>query len=144
MLSHVSLHPYCVRALLLSLLLSLQLLCGCSANDEPVSEQPATPVAASEAVVLVTDTIEWRVRLFDKYLLYDEAVAVALPAPWQLPTREDADVLRQLDYPCAERFVTSDGYTFGMPSATVSKAGKKTKYSVLGLWKRKTVFVVTF
>ena len=94
--------------------------------------------------MLVTDTTEWRVRLFGEHLLYDEAVEVALPAPWQLPTREDADVLRQLDYPCAERFVTSDGHTFGMPSATVSKAGKKTKYSVLGLWKRRTVFVVTF
>ena len=135
MLSPVSLHPYCVRALSLSLslLLSLPLLCGCSGKDEPFSEQPATPVAASDAVVLVTDTTEWRVRLFGEHLLYDEAVAVDIQSPWQLPTREDADVLRQLDYPCAERFVTSDGYTFGMPSATVSKAGKKTKYSVLGL-----------
>lgn len=129
---------------MLSLLLSPQLLCGCSEKEEPVSEQPSVLVAASDAVVLVTDTTEWRVRLFGEHLLYDEAVEVALQAPWQLPTREDADVLRQLDYPCAERFVTSDGYTFGMPSATVSKAGKKTKYSVLGLWKRTTVFVVTF
>ena len=94
--------------------------------------------------MLVTDTTEWRVRLFGEHLLYDEAVEVAFPAPWQLPTREDADILRQLDYPCVERFVTSDGYTFGMQSATVSKAGKKTKYSVLGLWKRRTVFAVTF
>jgi hypothetical protein len=40
--------------------------------------------------------------------------------------------------------VTSDGYTFGMPSASVSKAGSKTKYSVLGLYRRKTKVEVHF
>ena len=49
-----------------------------------------------------------------------------------------------LTYPHDERFVTSDGYTFGMPSSSVSKAGSKTKYSVLGLYRRKTKVEVHF
>ena len=59
-----------------------------------------------------------------------------------LPTREDAAILKTCTYPHNERFITSDGYTFGMPSASVSKAGKKTKYSVLGLYKRTTVITM--
>ena len=98
----------------------------------------------SGTVVLVTDTSEWRVCLVATGLLYEDAVQVTMPAPWQIPTREDAAVLRTLTYPHNERFVTSDGYTFGMPSASVSKAGAKTKYSVLGLHKRPTVIVVEF
>ena len=67
-----------------------------------------------------------------------------MPGPWQFPTREDAQTLKTLTYQNDERFVTSDGYTFGMPSASVSKAGSKTRYSVLGLWKRKTTIDVPF
>lgn len=93
-------------------------------------------------LVYETDSTEWRVKIFKEHLLYSEAVAVKLPAPWVLPTREDAAVLRLLEYPHEERFVTSDGYTFGMPSASVSKAGAKTKYSVLGLHKRRTTIII--
>ena len=93
-------------------------------------------------VVYETDSTEWRVRLFAEHLIYSKAVEVNLPSPWLLPTREDAQILRTLTYPHDERFITSDGYTFGMPSASVSKAGKKTNYSVLGLWKRKTVITI--
>lgn len=95
-------------------------------------------------VVYETDSTEWHVRLVATGKLYADAVQVAMPAPWQLPTREDAQVLKTLTYPSDERFVTSDGYTFGMPSASVTKAGQKTKYSVLGLWIRKTTIDVTF
>ena len=95
-------------------------------------------------VVYETDSTEWHVRLVATGKLYADAVQVSMPDPWQFPTREDAAVLRLLDYPHDERFVTSDGYTFGMPSASVSKAGSKTRYSVLGLWKRKTTIEVTF
>ena len=60
--------------------------------------------------------------------------------------KEEAQILRKLEYPTpsGERFVTSDGYTFGMPSASVSKAGQKTQYSVLGLHRRKTTIDVPF
>ena len=97
-------------------------------------------------IVLQTDSDEWQVQLFKEHLLYSEAVETNLPAPWRLPDREEAKVLKDLSYPTqsGERFVTSDGYTFGMPSASVTKAGAKTKYSVLGLHIRKTVISVEF
>ena len=113
-------------------------------TEEPAnpSEQSITDDGSPGVLVYETDSTEWRVKIFKEHLLYSEAVAVKLPAPWVLPTREDAAVLRLLEYPHEERFVTSDGYTFGMPSASVSKAGAKTKYSVLGLHKRRTTIIL--
>ena len=124
-----------------ALLFILGLFTSCQ-SDEPTS--PSEPIGSDEAVVLTTDSTEWRVRLFAEHLIYSKAVEVNLPSPWLLPTREDAAILKTFTYPHDERFITSDGYTFGMPSASVSKAGQKTNYSVLGLWKRKTVIVVEF
>ena len=127
-------------AILCALLLIVGLFTSCR-NDEPIS--PSEP-AINEAIVCETDSDEWHVCLLAKGLLYSEAVQVEMPEPWRLPTREDAQTLKTLTYPNDERFVTSDGYTFGMPSASVSKAGSKTRYSVLGLWKRKTTIEVSF
>ena len=124
-----------------ALLLIVGLFTSCQ-SEEPTS--PSEPTGTGEAIVFVTDTSEWHVRLFAEHLIYSKAVEVNLPSPWLLPTREDAQILRTLTYPHNERFITSDGYTFGMPSASVSKAGQKTQYSVLGLWKRKTVIVIDF
>ena len=116
---------------------------SCSKPDEPQDPTEDERVAdGSETIVLVTDTTEWRVKIFKEHILYSEVASITLPAPWVLPTREDAAVLRLLEYPHEERFVTSDGYTFGMPSASVSKAGQKTKYSVLGLHKRRTTIII--
>lgn len=144
-LSRISFAP-AIRPLSLSLLPFILLgtisLLSCSKKNEPEQPGSATATDGSGTVVLVTDTSEWRVCLVATGLLYADAVQVTMPAPWQFPTREDAAVLRTLSYPHGERFVTSDGYTFGMPSASVSKAGAKTKYSVLGLHKRRTVIVV--
>ena len=95
-------------------------------------------------MVYLTDSTEWRVKVFKEHLLYSEAVAVKLPAPWHIPSRQEAGVLKTCTFPHSERFITSDGYTFGMPSSSVSKAGTKTQYSVLGLYVRRTVIVVTF
>lgn len=100
--------------------------------------------AQEDVVVLETDSTEWHVRVFAEHLLYSKAVEVNLPSPWLLPTREDASILKNCAYPHDERFVTSDGYTFGMPSASVSKAGQKTQYSVLGLYIRRTVINISF
>ena len=113
-------------------------------TEEPAnpSEQSITDDGSPGVLVYETDSTEWRVKIFKEHLLYSEAVAVKLPAPWVLPTREDAAVLRLLEYPHEERFVTCDGYTFGMPSASVSKAGAKTKYSVLGLHKSRTTIII--
>ena len=95
-------------------------------------------------VVYETDTTEWSVCVVATGLLYAEAVAVPMPAPYRLPTKEDAQILKTLTYPSRERFVTSDGFSFAMPSASVTKAGAKTKYSVLGIHIRKTIIDVPF
>ena len=125
--------------LLLSLFLCMS---ACSGKTEDVQDPSDHFADANEMVVYETDSTEWRVRLFAEHLIYSKAVEVQLPSPWLLPTREDAAILKTCTYPHDERFITSDGYTFGMPSASVSKAGQKTKYSVLGLWKRKTVITM--
>ena len=127
--------------LLLSLFLCMS---ACSGRTEVVQDPSDHFADANEMVVYETDSTEWRVQLFAQHLLYSKAVEVQLPSPWLIPTREDAVILKTCTYPHDERFITSDGYTFGMPSASVSKAGQKTKYSVLGLWKRKTVIVIDF
>ena len=127
-------------AILCALLLILGLFTSC--QDEPT---PSVPIDEHEvAIVYETDSTEWRVLLIAQHLLYANAVQVEVPAPYALPTREDATILKTCNYPHDERFVTSDGYTFGMPSTSVSKAGHKTKYSVLGLWKRPTTISVQF
>ena len=146
-MSSRSTRTYFVRVLILSLSISV-LLSGCKKShseepDPPVDEQV---VDANKTIVLQTDSDEWAVSLIKEHLLYSEAIAVTLPAPWRLPNRTEATVLRTLEYPSpsGERFVTSDGYTFGMPSASVSKAGQKTQYSVLGLHRRRTTIDVPF
>ena len=128
-----------------ALLLSLSLcLSACSGRTDEPHDDHVADYGNMAAVVLETDSDEWRGQIFKEHLLYSEAVAVSLPSPWVLPTREDAAILKTLDFAHSERFITSDGYTFGMPSASVSKAGQKTKYSVLGLYRRRTVIVISF
>ena len=124
------------------ILLALLLFISCL-KDEP-SVHSDHSVGADGVVVYDTDSTEWRVCVVATGLLYAEAVAVPIPAPYRLPTKDDAQILKTLTYPSSERFVTSDFYTFGMPSASVTKAGAKTKYSVLGLYIRKTTIDVPF
>ena len=139
------------------LLSSSVLLQGCSKEDEPEPEElkeeqyVVTPEEVEETkdsrvIVLSTDSDDWVVQLFKEHLLYSEAVKTNLPAPWTIPTREEAKVLKKLTYSTesGERFITCDGYTFGMPSSNVSKAGATMEYSVLGLWRRKTIYDVPF
>lgn len=117
---------------------SLSLL-ACSGNSNlPDDEHIGDATELPSEVVCVTDSDEWRIAIIAESLYYDEAVSEPIPNPYRLPTKDEAKVLRTLEYSHRERFVTSDGYTFGMPSASVSKAGSKTKYSVLGLWRRPT------
>ena len=117
---------------------------ACRGKTEEPQAPSDTDAVGSEIIIYQTDTTEWRVKIFKEHLLYSEAFAVELPSPWLLPTREDAQILKTCSYPHDERFITSDGYTFGMPSSSVSKAGTKTKYSVLGLYIRKTTIYVPF
>jgi len=113
-------------------------------RNEPTAPSDYRFADTNETIVYETDSTEWHVCLIATGKLYAEAVQVSVPAPYRLPTREEAQILKTLTYPHDERFVTSDGYTFGMPSASVTKAGSKTKYSVLGLWVRPTTIDVPF
>ena len=150
MFRKLSSQTYCALPVILCLLLSISvltmLLSGCSKKKNEPEQPESGQQSFKEAIVLQTDSTEWHVQIFKEHLLYSEAVAVKLPAPWRLPDREEAKVLKDLSYTSqsGERFVTSDGYTFGMPSPSVTKAGAKTKYSVLGLWRRKTIIDVPF
>ena len=131
--------------LLFILALTTAALTGCkhSKKDEPTSSSDH-PVSANEMIIYATDSTEWHVRTIATGKLYADAVQISMPAPYRLPTKDEAQILKTLTYPSSERFVTSDSYTFGMPSASVTKAGTKTKYSVLGLWVRPTTIDVPF
>ena len=127
-----------------ALLLTLSLFISGCRSDEPTAPSDDHIVGGNEMVVYETDSTEWHVCLVATGKLYADAVQVSMPAPYRLPTKDEAQILKTLTYPSDERFVTSDGYTFGMPSASVTKAGAKTKYSVLGLYIRRTTIDVPF
>ena len=142
-------HIYC--ALLLILSLSLSALPSCSHKDENAPEEKIELIAdsvsaATEQIVFETDSDEWHVRLFKEGVPYSELKQYALPSPWRLPTQDEAKILRKQTYstPAGERFFTDNGYTFQMPSASVTVAGSKKKYSIVGLWRRRTVIIVEF
>lgn len=127
-----------------ALLLILSLFTsGCRHKDEPKNHSDHS-ADANKMVVYETDSTEWHVCVVATGKLYADAVAVSMLAPYRLPTKDDAQILKTLTYASDERFITCDGYTFGMPSKSVTKAGAKTKYSVLGLWKRKITIDVPF
>lgn len=127
-----------------ALLLTLSLFISGCRIDEPTAPSDDHIVGGNEMVVYETDSTEWHVCLVATGKLYADAVQVSMPAPYRLPTKDEAQILKTLTYPSDERFVTSDGYTFGMPSSSVTKAGSKTKYSVLGLWIRQSAIIIKF
>ena len=126
-----------------ALLLTLSLFISGCRSDEPTFPYDHS-VGTNEMMVYETDSTEWHVCLIATGKTYAQAVQVSIPAPYRLPTKDEAQILKTLTYPSSERFVTSDGYTFGMPSASVTKAGAKTRYSVLGLYIRPTTIDVPF
>ena len=130
-----------MRSLFISAVIMIATTSCDHSNQPEIKDQELT-----STIVYTTDSSEWSVCLFKEHLLYSEAVKTNLPTPWVLPTKDEASLLRTLHFasPSQERFITSDGYTFAMPSASVSKAGAKTKYSVLGLHIRKTTIDVEF
>jgi hypothetical protein len=126
-----------------ALLLILLLSTSCQSEEPTVLSDDHPAEIGTGTAVLQTDSDEWRVYVFATDVLYGSSYSV--DSPYHIPYKEEAQVLRQLSYGTGEqRYVTCDGYTFGMPSASVSKAGSKTKYSVLGLWKRKNIIDVGF
>lgn len=121
-------------------------LVGCTSRNVPSMEPPIDTIPTEPlagTVVYLTDTTEWVVYVFEKGVLVTDDYGV--PEPYHIPTHDEAQVLRHVTYgPSGQRYLTDDGYTFGMPSASVTKAGTKTKYSVLGLYIRPSVIVVPF
>ena len=120
-------------------------LVGCTARNVP-SVEPRDTIHMEQptgTVVYLTDTTEWMAYVFETGVLVTDDYGV--PEPYHIPTHDEAQVLRHVTYgPSGQRYLTDDGYTFGMPSASVTKAGTKTKYSVLGLHIRPSVIVVPF
>jgi hypothetical protein len=114
---------------------------GCHRNEPNAHSDHFADISK---MVYETDSTEWHVCLIATGKTYAEAVQVSMPAPYRLPTKDEAQVLKTLTYPSSERFVTSDNYTFAMPSSSVTKAGTKTRYSVLGLYIRQTTIDVPF
>lgn len=118
-------------------------LVACSPQNVPEHTEQTPIDASSGTIVFETDSDEWRVYVFARGVLYGSSYSV--DSPYHIPTRDEAYVLKTLTFGSNEqRYVTCDGYTFGMPSASVTKAGTKTKYSVLGLWRRQTTYFVPF
>lgn len=124
-------------------LILIATLAACKPQNVPEQTDP-TPITASDGtVVFETDSDEWHVYVFARGVLYGSGYSV--DSPYHIPTRDEAYVLKKLTFGSNEqRYVTCDGYTFGMPSASVTKAGTKTKYSVLWLWRRQTTYFVPF
>ena len=119
------------------------LLTACTASiHEP--EQPLTePYGYTGTAVWCTDSTEWLVCVFHTGVLVSDEYSV--PEPYHIPTHEEAQTLKSISYgPEGQRYLTDDGYTFGMPSASVTKAGTKKTYSVLGLEIRRTVIRICF
>lgn len=144
-MSHRCNHITCfVPALLLSLSLFTCSLLGCRHSDEVEKpEMKEDETMANGTVVLQTDSDEWIVHVFMTDVFYGSGYSV--DSPYHIPYKSEAQVLHTIEFGSSkQRFVTCDGFTFGMPSASVSKAGTKTKYSVLGLWRHRNVIYIEF
>lgn len=124
----------------------IALLAGCSSvePDKPPTTEQQDTIPPQGTVVYRTDSTLWTVYIFQTGVLYGSGYSV--DSPYHIPTKAEATVLHTISYVPGngERFVTCDGYTFGMPSASVTKAGQKTKYSVLGLYIKPAYILVEF
>lgn len=133
-----------LSVLLLIVGLSSWALLSCSHKEDLDVKDPEF-LDEPAVIILTTDSDEWQVKLFKEHLLYKDAIALTLPEPWTLPTREEAGVLRHYTFgEGEERYCCSENRTFGMPSTSVTQAGAKTKYSLLGIYRRKTVIMIQF
>ncbi len=133
----------CVAAVLLLSLSLFMSACRGKTNEPTLSDGQATDTAITWTVVYQTDSTEWIVYVFKENVYASDDLTV--PAPFRMPTHEEAQVLRHIQYGASnQRYLTDDGYTFGMPSASVSKAGSKTTYGLMGLYIRPTTIYVSF
>lgn len=121
------------------------MLIGC----KPIEPTPPDHIAGTSnmvvdgACIYRDDSTEWLVWVpYASVYVYD---SYPVDSPYHIPTREEAKILRTLHYGAGNvRYLTDDGYTFGMPSASITKAGQKTKYSVIALWRRPYIINISF
>ena len=121
------------------------MLIGC----KPIEPTPPDHIADTSnmvvdgACIYRDDSTEWLVWVpYASVYVYD---SYPVDSPYHIPTREEAKILRTLHYGAGNvRYLTDDGYTFGMPSASITKAGQKTKYSVIALWRRPYIINISF
>ena len=139
-LRHIFFAP---AALLLSLSLCMSACRGRTEEELNPSDKQSTNTAITGTVVYRTDSTEWMVYVFKTKVYASDDLTV--PAPYRLPTHEEAQVLRHIKYGVSnQRYLTDDGYTFGMPSASVTKAGSKTIYGLIGIYIRPTTIYIEF
>ena len=115
-------------------------MAACALNEptEPPATDEKETTPPQGAIIYTDDSTEWRVWIpFGSVYVYDE---YHVDSPYHIPTHEEAKILKTITYGASgQRYLTDDGYTFGMPSASITKAGQKTKYSVLALWRRRYI-----
>lgn len=85
-----------------------------------------------------TEEDYWYAAIVKTGILISDTIQLVMPHIgediFQLPTREQATILKNQIYTHKERFLTNDGYTFAMPSEKISKAGSKTKYTAMAIF----------
>lgn len=119
------------------------LFASCNAIEPTQQTEPAEPIEHGYTIIYRDDSTEWLVWVpYSRVYVYDSYV---VDSPYHVPTHEEAKILKTITYgPSGQRYLTDDGYTFGMPSASITKAGTKTKYSVLALWRRRYIITQDF
>lgn len=129
----------------LTILVAL-LVIACEPINPPVVQGVSSPEERASHIytrVYMNDSVEWLA-----YVAYEDVYAgtpVYIDSLFHIPTHEEANILRTITFgEEGVRYLTDDGYTFGMPSKSVTKAGKKTKYSVLALHCRKNIYKQQF
>ena len=93
-----------------------------------------------DTLVLVTDSDRWYLSPTQWSGLITDSIP-AVNKPYSIPTHAEAVVLHNLTCPSSHRYLCIKDtvwYTFGMPSKSVSKAGKKTVYILRPLLRVKT------
>ena len=117
--------------------------CNGRVEEELNPSEPQDTTPPLGVIIYTDDSTEWRVWIpYGAVYVYD---SYPVDSPYHIPTHEEAKILKTITYGASgQRYLTDDGYTFGMPSANITKAGTKTKYSVLALWRRQYIITQDF
>ena len=131
------------QAVLICVLAALLIGCNTSEPTPPDHIADTGNMVVDGVLIYRDDSTEWMVWVpYASVYVYD---SYPVDSPFHIPTREEAKILHTLRFGAKNvRYLTDDGYTFGMPSASITKAGQKTKYSVLALYRRPYIINISF